>query len=86
MKYKQVRSKKNTNILSSFDGTYCRIAINELVFRKAASRINSNPIHIGGGGGGGFLPPGKQITQNSKTLQAITLKLGDFSQIGISKI
>ena len=37
-------------------------------------------------GGGCFPPPGQYIAQNSKTKQAITLKLGDFSQISISKI
>ena len=33
-----------------------------------------------------FLPPAQQIAMNSKTEQAITLKLGEFSQTGISKI
>ena len=46
--------------------------------------IHLNPISTGGGGC--FPPPAQEMAQNSTTEQASTLKLGNFSKLGISKI
>ena len=43
-------------------------------------------LFIPGEGGGCFPSPGQQIAQNSKTKQAITLNLDDFSEIKIFKV
>ena len=50
------------------------------IFLVSANCVN--PIHTRGC----VPPPGQSIAQNSKTEQAITLKLGDVYQIAISNI